>query len=185
MNKIGASLKKIRTEKRLTLKQVAENVKLSESLLSQIENNKLSPSLQSLQDILAFYAVNLSDFFKQVEQKLFIIQKNKDRQSIVNKDTCWKLTLLASKLEHNTLEAYEAEMNPGCSLTLAILKEQQNGERFALVLEGSVKVVINDSEYNLEAGESFNAKAHVPLVLYNTCDESARLLITGHPPLIM
>ncbi len=185
MNKIGASLKKIRNEKRLTLKQVAENVKLSESLLSQIENNKLSPSLQSLQDILAFYAVNLSDFFKQVEQKLVLIQKNEDRQSIVNNDAGWTLTLLASKLEHNTIETYEAEFNPGAKLSLSALKEQQNGERFILIMQGEFSVKVNDVEYILSEGESINTKAHVQLSVCNISEAHGKLLLTGHPPLVM
>lgn len=58
---IGSSLKKIRLNKKYTIKNVAQCINASVSLLSQIENGIITPSLQSLEDLLKCYAVNFSE----------------------------------------------------------------------------------------------------------------------------
>ena len=75
---IGRLLKKIRTEKGFSLSTVAEAVNLTPSSLSQIENCKISPSISSLSDILNFYRIPMSEFFKQIEHKDILIVKFAD-----------------------------------------------------------------------------------------------------------
>ena len=48
---IGAYLKKYRTEGNVTTKRLAEELKVSQSYISQIENEKKIPSLTKLLDI--------------------------------------------------------------------------------------------------------------------------------------
>jgi len=72
---IGSSLKKIRY-KRIHHKRSSPTHNVSISLLSQIET-EITPSLQSLEELLKFYAVNFSDFFRQVEQKKYIYVREK------------------------------------------------------------------------------------------------------------
>ncbi len=55
----GAYLKKLRKEKNYTLNDMATKTKMSASLLSQLENDKASPSLNSLQVLPGFYGVGL------------------------------------------------------------------------------------------------------------------------------
>ena len=61
--KLGAQLKALRKKRNLTGKDVAQKAGLSTSLLSQIENNRVSPSLDTLIELLEVYGISPDRFF--------------------------------------------------------------------------------------------------------------------------
>lgn len=182
---IGSSLKKIRLNKEYTIKEVARRIEVSASLLSQIENGKITPSLQSLEELLKFYAVNFSDFFRQVEQKKYIYVRERDAETMVNADHGFRLTLLASKLQNNSLESFIVDLNPGARFELARLGDEINGERIIYGVSGSVEAVIDDETFVIGAGDSINFKSYVSCAIVNNSSREAQLLVSGMPPLVL
>jgi transcriptional regulator with XRE-family HTH domain len=61
MTNIGEKLRAIRTEKGLSLREVAARAEVSASLLSQIETGKVNPSVMSLFNIAAAVGVPVTD----------------------------------------------------------------------------------------------------------------------------
>ncbi|HNW29267.1 MAG TPA: XRE family transcriptional regulator, partial [Spirochaetota bacterium] len=149
---IGSSLKKIRLHKKYTITEVAQRINVSASLLSQIENGKITPSLQSLEELLKFYAVNFSEFFRQVEQKKYVFVSEADAETMVNDNHGIKLTLLASKLQNNALESFIVDISRGGSLELARLDDQANGERIIYGMSGSVEALLDDESFRINKG---------------------------------
>ncbi|MBP7736480.1 MAG: helix-turn-helix domain-containing protein [Spirochaetes bacterium] len=182
---IGPSLKKIRLKKEYTIKEVAERINVSVSLLSQIENDKITPSLQSLEELLRFYAVNFSDFFKQVEQKKYVYVSEADAETLTSRDHGIKLTLLASKLQNNALESFIVEINPGSTLEIAKLDETINGERIIYGISGSIAVNLDDETFTVGKGDSINFKSYVACTMVNSSADEARILVSGMPPLVL
>jgi len=180
--KIGYSLKKIRSKNKYTLKDVAEKLNITGSLLSQIENGKVSPSLKSLESLLGFYNVNLSEFFRQVEQKEYIIMRKNDTERIVAKSGSI-ITLLASKLESNVLETYSVELKQGISLLIKQIDPKINGERFIYVISGRLELVIDGSAVSIFPEDSINFKSHVRCEVTNNSTEDVRFLVSGFVPL--
>jgi transcriptional regulator with XRE-family HTH domain len=180
----GLFLKKIRLKKKYTLAYVASKVKITASLLSQIENGKITPSMKSLEDLLKFYAINLSDFFKQVEQKRFILVRNNETETIRDEEHGYTLTLLASKLQNNALESFLVEMQADAVIEAAILSEEINGERIIYIISGKVKITVDDSDsYVLTHGDSLNFKSYVPCNIITQSDEKTIFIISGLPPI--
>jgi len=62
-NGIGDRLRAVRTRRRLSLRELADLANVSASLLSQIENGKANPSVESLYNIAAALEIPVSDFF--------------------------------------------------------------------------------------------------------------------------
>lgn len=182
---IGPHLKNIRLAKNYTLNDVAVKTRMSASLLSQIENGKSSPSLQSLEELLRFYAVNFSDFFRQVEQKRFILVRKDERETLAYTEGGCTLTLLASKLQHNALESFLVELVPGASIEVAKLGEQINGERIILVTEGGIEAVLDGTAHFLAEGDSINFKSYVPCSVRNSTAVQAKFFISGIPPVFI
>ncbi len=183
---IGSQLKKIRLEKKYTLAEVASRLNISVSLLSQIENTKTDPSMKSLGDLLRFYAVNFSDFFRQIEQTRHIFIKSSETETIVNSEFGFTLTLLASKLENNTLETFLVELNPGSVLEVATLNIEINGERLIYIMNGSVEAIIDGAEsFIMGEGDSLNFKSFVPCRIKNNGKVNSKILISGMPPVIL
>lgn len=184
---IGFFLKKIRKEKHFTLNEVAKSTNLTASLLSQIENDKTSPSLNSLETLLKYYKVNISDFFKQVEQKSHIFIKKIETETLEDKNSGVKLTLLASKLENNVLESFVIALNPGASVSLAKLKPDLSGERFIFILKGAaIASLTDDIEYRMVPGDSLNFKSYVACMVKNESpSEECEFLVSGNPPVFI
>lgn len=61
--KIGDQLKAYRKSKGLTTKQLAEKAMVAQSSISDIENNKISPSIDTLNRLLKALDLSFSDFF--------------------------------------------------------------------------------------------------------------------------
>ncbi len=184
---IGFFLKKIRKEKHFTLNEVAKSTNLTASLLSQIENDKTSPSLNSLEVLLKYYKVNISDFFRQVEQKSHIYVKASEKETLINTSSGVKLTLLASKLENNVLESYLVHLCPLSEINVARLKPDVGGERFLYMRRGFAHVKINaDNEYRSAQGDSLNFKSYVSSVIKNDSEsEDCEFILSGNPPVFI
>lgn len=182
----GLFLKKIRLKKKYTLAYVASKINITPSLLSQIENGKITPSLKSLEDLLRFYAINLSDFFKQVEQKKYILVQNNDTETIRDEEHGYTLTLLASKLQNNALESFLVKMHTGAAIGTVILGEEINGERLIYIVSGRLKITIDDTDsFSMTHGDSLNYKSYVSCKIKTESNEESIFLISGVPPIFL
>lgn len=180
---IGISLKKIRLRKKYTLTFVASRVKITASLLSQIENGKITPSFKSLEDLLKFYAINLSDFFRQIEQKRYILVPNNETETIRDREHGYTLTLLASKLQNNSLESYLVKLHSSAVIDVATLGEEINGERIIYVINGRLNVLMDDSDsFSMAHGDSLNFKSYVSCKIKTQAHEESFFVISGIPP---
>ncbi len=183
---IGPHLKKIRRDKGYTITEVSQRLKHTPSLLSQIENGKVSPSLQSLEDILRFYAVNFSDFFRQVEQKRFIHVRKGESECLINDAQGITITVLASKLQNNALESFIVELRPGAEIEVATLGPEVNGERVVFVMSGGIEAAVDGGEtFAMEEGDSINFKAYVSCRIANPHRDASRFIVSGIPPVFL
>src|SRR6266704_835577 len=66
---IGAKIKKLRLAKKMTLQAVAKETGFSPALISQIENNNVSPPIATLSKIAKFFDVKIGIFFTEDEQE--------------------------------------------------------------------------------------------------------------------
>jgi len=64
--KIGKKVRKLRSENRLTLRQLAERTNLSVSLISQIERAESAASISTLNKIVTALNISLKDLFEDI-----------------------------------------------------------------------------------------------------------------------
>ncbi len=60
---IGGTLRRLRTERNLTLLQLADKTSVTAAYISKLENEKVSPSIQTLQKIAEALEVSIIEFF--------------------------------------------------------------------------------------------------------------------------
>src|SRR5699024_12283666 len=72
---IHKKIKKIRLENEMTLKELSEETGLSVSFLSQIERGNSSLAITSLKKISDAFDINISYFFKEVENHNYAVRK--------------------------------------------------------------------------------------------------------------
>lgn len=182
--KIGASLKRLRLARRLSLKDVAEGAGLTASMISQVENDLTMPSLPSLDRLLAFYRIRLTEFFDQIERERCIVCRAGELQTLEPSEGV-TLTLLASKLRRTTLESVRLGLEPGALFRFSTTGPEGEGERFLLVESGEVAALVDGERFLLATGDSLNFKSVLACEIRNDGASPARAFANGVPPLFL
>ena len=80
---IGEKIKELRKARQLTLQAVANETGFSPALISQIENNNVSPPIATLSKIARFFEVKISHFFEEEEDpRRFEVVRIPDRRVV-------------------------------------------------------------------------------------------------------
>ena len=167
----------------MTLADLAKQTKRSISLLSQIENDNVSPSFSSMQTIADALNVPLSQiisqkpaaeegdcyFIKESERKVLITQGEVQHQLLSRG--------LPLPFEFNVLEI------PSGSSTGDYLYSHE-GEECGLLLEGELIVEVANQSYHLKPGDSITMKSSLPHKLSNPGKQKARAVWVNSVPYI-
>lgn len=84
MNEIGKNLRKLRTDKKLTQDQLAEQLHITRQAVSNWENGKTQPDIDTLTQIAEFYDVSIERIIYGKEKKKFYFKVTAKPQDAVN-----------------------------------------------------------------------------------------------------
>lgn len=165
---LGNAIKKMRMERQLTIKEVAERAHVTSSLLSQIENNKANPSINSLMAIAKALHVPIGSFFDDEKpDPTFDPVVRADTRKVLKTQSGVTFYLLTPELKNHSIEfiynVYEKGGSTGEMYT-------HEGEECGLVLEGRLEVTSEENTYILEAGDSIVLDSTKPHKLTNIYD---------------
>jgi transcriptional regulator with XRE-family HTH domain len=161
---IFEEIRKLRKEKHITLKKMAEETGISINYLSQIERGKTNPSVGILKRITSVLGVSLLGLGGEPlrnssnQQGVAVVRRNMRKMLIYPKSKL-KEYLLTPDLKRK-LEVLLSESKPG--------KEKEDvwysheGEEFGLVLKGQYEVTVEDKTYILNEGDSIYFPSHLP-----------------------
>ncbi|MBU8910776.1 MAG: helix-turn-helix domain-containing protein [Desulfobacterales bacterium] len=169
--KLGALLRAIRTSRQLTIKEVAAKAGISSSLVSQIERNRISPSLDTLLQILEVYGVPPNKFFKDYEtnSRVEIIRRD-DRKSYQRKGFKYEKLCGDSQARGNhSFNAFFLELAPGQQRGDA--SDGHLGRELGIVVEGSAQLVYGEETYEIHKGDSVSFFSEIPHVIKNSSDQ--------------
>lgn len=178
---IGVRLRHARLAKRLTLKEVADRVGCSESLVSKVENDKTTPSIAMLHRLASAVGANVSMLFEQQETSEYVLRA--DRRPVLEDESHAVPGIRVEWLTHPAgpvlFQASVHVIEPGASSDGAIVHD---GEDFGLVLEGTVALTIGEDGYELGPGDSFAFPSVLPHSYSNHGDTVARIVWMNTPP---
>jgi len=175
INSIGNSIKELRLRKKMTLKDVSKKTKLSIGLLSQLERNKTSVTLQSIAKISDAFGVSQSYFFQENEE-------NNESQNIVKQNNSEKITHLnESDFVYQSLSGVinKPIFEPMIVIVLpSTITEPSthSGQEFVYVLKGELTVILGNEETTIGPGGSFHIKSSTPHTWYNKSTDPVRLI---------
>ena len=159
MAEIGETLRQLRKEKGLTLEQVAKAADCSASFVSQIELDKVSPSITTLKRIANVLNVHMADFFPSPQDPPKVVTKVSERIALSLPRWRAKMNLLVGRGPGKRMQPFYTEIEPGGG---AYGQYTHDGEEFGIVLEGELEVNLDGSIHRLSAGESFYYSSKLP-----------------------
>ncbi len=155
---IGTKIKKLRKARKLTLQDVARETGFSPALISQIENNNVSPPIATLSKIARFFDVKMGHFFEdEEEERKFEVVKRGERR-VVSRVISKAGTGHGYTYEALSFRKRNKKMEP-FMVTVSERAEEEtlynhDGEEFLLVLKGRAEVLLDEERLVLEEGDA-------------------------------
>ncbi|MGL5754630.1 MAG: helix-turn-helix domain-containing protein [Paraclostridium sp.] len=149
---IGEKISHIRKEKNLSIRDLAKIANVTPSLLSQLERGLSNPSLNTIKAISKALDVPLFSFFvDEVDNKELIVKKDNRRKVIFPKNNDIVFELLSPE-SANSVEFAIVNLIPNSYISNELMSHKSI--ELAYVLEGRVKIFIENDEFTLECGDS-------------------------------
>jgi len=164
----GEILRKVRKRKKQTMKELSQKIGVSESLISQIENDKVSPAIDTLLKITDELNIDFEYLFKKYKRdiKINIIRKNERKQIIDGPVKYELLSKIDNINKENAIEAYHLEIMPGKNKKSS--EHGHQGSELGIMTEGHGEIKVAGNSYKLTAGDSVSFNADEPHTLSNT-----------------
>ncbi|MFC5652264.1 helix-turn-helix domain-containing protein [Paenibacillus solisilvae] len=169
---IGSTIRTIRKRKNITIAQICEATGLSQGFMSQVETNKTSPSIATLDQIAAALNVPLAFLLLRKEDRMNVVRKE-ERQVTTSSSGAMKVSHLSSV---GGIRMSLIELPPGAASGSE--PHAHEGKEVHVVLKGTIYVEQGEDSATLHEGDSFSWHACVPHFAKNVGEETAVVLIS-------
>jgi transcriptional regulator with XRE-family HTH domain len=167
---LGKRVHHYRTKKELTLKELAERIGVTPSLLSQVEHGKAAPSLGTLKSIADEFGVPIG--------MLFEINGKASASPLIKKNTSKRImtegNILYSFLSpgREDMEVFLCDFPPGA--TTGETTYAHEGSECVYLLEGKLTLVLDEAEFQMEEGDSAVFESCRPHRVFNSSAVNAK-----------
>ncbi len=175
---LGNVIKQTRIQQGKTIKDIAEEAHITISLLSQIENNKANPSINSLMAIAKALKTPISEFFEYDEIVTSPVLKSYKRRPIQTQKGVTFYLLTPTRKDLSIEFKYNVYEKGGTNGHF----HTHQGEECGIVLEGRLEVIYDGETYILEAGDSIYIDSTKPHTMKNAYDGRTITIWVDSPP---
>lgn len=151
---LSQRIRDFRKKRGLTLEQLAERSQLTQSVLSKVENSRVTPSLAALGRIAEALGVSLSELVSGIDEKRGLIIVRKGESAPVSRDRqnrTFTYRSLAPAKHRKLMEPLLVEIPPRGQARKELLSHQ--GEEFILVLKGAIEIDCGGDRTRLASGD--------------------------------
>jgi len=147
--KIGERVRRQRKKLGLSLRELGAQTGLTAGFLSQIENNQISPSLNSLQSIAT--ALHVPMFYFLDETRPNTVVRANERRTLYFPDSHMGYDLLSPEITRQMLPLL-IKMEPGaCRQAMPLDKPT---EQWMHVVHGKMRITVGKTTHELDEGDS-------------------------------
>lgn len=169
---IGAKIKELRHAKKLTLQAVANETGFSTALISQIENNNVSPPIATLSKIANYFDVKIGHFFVENEEECpFEVLRGNERTivpRVVSQDGTnhgYFYESLSVRKKNKKMDPFLLTLNEKVTITDTY---SHNGEEFLFVMKGTAELLLDDQRIVLNEGDSVYFDSNIKHRLFSS-----------------
>jgi transcriptional regulator with XRE-family HTH domain len=175
---VAQQMKRLRIERGLSLRALAEGSGLSVNTLSLIENGKTSPSVSTLQRVAVTLRVPITAFFKPAAEARRVVFMKSDQR-------------LRAEFEHGNLEDLGWNFANRAVQPFVINLQPHSGSgpdpivhtgyEFVYCLAGCIHYTVAGTRYVLEPGDSLLFESHLPHRWENCSEQPSKALLVLCP----
>lgn len=174
--RFGEKLRAVRERKGYTLKVVAQQAGVSESLVSQIERNKVSPAIDTLLVLADVLDINLEFLFEEYrrERPVQVIHAQERRTMEEESAVYEELSKPSDNEESHSLESYLVKIPPNGKTLRGSYGHL--GREMGFIIQGRAQLHYDSKVYDLEEGDSVSYSASAPHSIVNVGTETLTAL---------
>lgn len=159
---VGARVKKLRTGQGLTLEALAELSGVSRAMLSKLERGEKNPTLVVAAKIAQALHVGLTDLMGVAESRRAVVLIPKSSRMIFqDPETGFERQLLSPAFESRSVE-FVRHVIPRGATSGELPAYRRGTEKYIVVEQGILRVVIEGQGYSLRAGDTLYFEADIP-----------------------
>jgi transcriptional regulator with XRE-family HTH domain len=174
---IGARIRAIRKQRRLTIRTLAERCQISPNTLSLIENDRTSPNIRTLGQLAEGLGVSLSTLVEPESPGQGVVYQQQGQRN-VTRFANGMIENLGAGLPPLGAEPILVTLDPGQTASEDV---SHAGREFVYCIEGGVACIIGGTRYPLSVGDSLLFDADIPHRWENIYSQSSRLLVLFCP----
>ena len=176
---LGERLKVIRKRHALSQRELAKRAGVTNSTISMIEKNTVSPSFSSLLKVLKGFPMSVEEFFT--------IDLVKSNQVVFRADE--QADMLAQgvalkRIGHNIpdrgLSMLKETYPPGADTGEEMIK--YDGEEAGTVIEGEIELTVDYKIYHMKAGDGYFFRTNLPHRFRNLSQDTAVVISANTGP---
>lgn len=168
----GSRIRQLRLAKGLTLNELASLTQTTAGYLSQLERELVDPSLSTLRKIARTLDVPLFSLLDSSDEAAMIIRRNK-RQKVAFSDSNVILEILTPKSETSPEDVFVLTFELPAQKWSNDERVSHNVDECFYAQKGRLEVLVGDTTYILEEGDSIYIRANTPHNIYNPGPETA------------
>src|SRR5206468_10417892 len=174
---LGKRIRDLRFRRGLTVQQLAEASGLSKGFISQVENDRTSPSLATLRDLARALETSIAFLVIEDDHTPHVVRE-RERPRFHFGSSGFSVQILSAQPKRN-LELLMADLPLGSSTSTD--RPYQQGEICLMCVSGQVRFSTGGHTVVLESGDSCHYDGRAPHTLENCGTTHARVLIAATP----
>jgi len=173
---IGKRLSKMRREKKLTLKHLANETGLATNFISQVERGEVIPPVSVILQLSRALEIDSSILLAEEKQRA----GKKSAEDFKKRTDAYTYETLTPEAINKHLKAFKVFID--AKSEHRSISYQHLGEEFQYVLKGKVEVMVGENKNILGPGQSLHFNSSIAHKLRNISSEKAELLVVLYTP---
>ena len=179
---LGATIRRLRKEKRLTLLQLSHKSGVAIATLSRMETGTMTGRVESHIKICEVLGITLPELYKDFSKKTLDVAKDKVGHTVGIQNKSFSSELLISDTHNKKIIPLVIRIVKGGRTPTD--KTNTGVDKFIYMLQGKVEANIGDEKYGLNQNDSIYFDSSVSHYFKNTGTGEARLVCIICPPIL-
>ena len=178
---IGKQLRAVRNAFGLSQRELAKRAGVTNGMISLIEQDRVSPSVGSLQKILSAFPMTMAEFFtRDMASQEAVVFRADELPDVGTGDI--RYCLVAASRRDRRMSILSETYAPGTDTGEDLLTH--SGEEGGVVVEGELELTVAGSTWSLGPGDAYYFDSRLPHRFRNPGRVPARIVSANSPPTI-
>ncbi|WP_020593817.1 cupin domain-containing protein [Kiloniella laminariae] len=176
---VGIRLKALREIHGLSQRELARRAGVTNSAISMIEQERVSPSIDSLSKVLSGFPITMIEFFTMEPEQEDKIFYSKD-ELVEMSDGTMSVRLVGANRKNRQMRVLHEKYPPNGTTGDKMIV--QPGEEAGVIIRGQLEITVGTDVKVLSAGEAYYFSAEIPHRFRNIGDEECEVVSAATPP---